>query len=211
RPPSWTIASASTSLTGKPLSAYPIAGARARSRPRRPWSATRSAIPASSPGTVATAAPCAGKPVAKASGSSRCGAAPEPLYTAISRDSALYVSANMSPPIEVRCGMTTAHTAAAATAASAALPPSRRAARPADVASGCPLATKPFAARTVGRVVKSGRWYSRGERDRDTRHHSGDRGDTDTQAQRAARPRDHRRERECEQDESEMGASLREK
>src|SRR5207249_3475972 len=76
----------------------------------------------------------AGKPVAKASGSSRCGAAPEPLYTAISRDSALYVSANMSPPTDVRWGMTTAHTAAAAAAASAALPPSRRAARPADVA-----------------------------------------------------------------------------
>src|SRR5712691_4778655 len=114
----------------------------------------------------------------------------------------------MSPPIEVRCGITTAHTAAAATAASAALPPSRRAARPADVARWCPLATRPFAARTVGRVVTSPGWYSRNEGDCDARHESRYRRDSDPQAQRATRPGHHWRERESEQDETEVRTPL---
>src|SRR2546423_15394753 len=53
----------------------------------------------------------------------------------------------------VRCGRTTAQTAAAAIAASTADPPSRSAASPATVARWWPLATMPFAARTVGRCV----------------------------------------------------------
>ncbi len=54
--------------------------------------------------------------------------------------------ANMSPPMPVMCGSVTLSTAAAATAASTALPPWRRTSRPAAEASGWLVATAPFGA-----------------------------------------------------------------
>src|SRR6478609_10632997 len=56
--------------------------------------------------------------------------------------------AKMSPPSPHISGITTAATAAAAIAASTALPPFCRTANPADTVNGCAAATIPFDAYT---------------------------------------------------------------
>jgi len=56
------------------------------------------------------------------------------------------MSMNTSPPTPVDCGSATAWTAAAATAASTALPPARRISTAAKVAAGCEVAAIPSAA-----------------------------------------------------------------
>src|SRR3954464_12450609 len=63
-----------------------------------------------------------------------------------------------SPPIPVMCGSITPRTAAAVTAASAALPPPRRVSIAASVASGCEVAAMPSQAMTGERP---GSWKSR--------------------------------------------------
>ena len=87
-----------------------------------------------SPGTVAVSAPRSGKPSGKRSGAMSRGARPLPLNAVTPRACVSKTRAKRSPPMEVRLGRTTAQTAAAVTAASTALPPSRSAARPAVVA-----------------------------------------------------------------------------
>src|SRR5262245_12681547 len=71
--------------------------------------------------------------------------------------------ASMSPPMPALCGSTTPSIAAAATAASAALPPSRRTWSPACAASGWLVATTPWRARTSDRVC-SVQFHSRSPR-----------------------------------------------
>src|SRR5579875_874700 len=68
------------------------------------------------------------------------------------------MSAKQSPPIPVMCGSTTHSTAAAATAASAAVPPSRSVSIAASVASGCDVAAIAWQASTGERP---GNWKSR--------------------------------------------------
>ena len=69
----------------------------------------------------------------------------------------------MSPPMPVMCGSVTLSTAAAATAASMALPPRRSTSRPAAEASGWLVATAPLRAWTVERpAMEVGRWARRG-------------------------------------------------
>src|SRR5262245_64992325 len=63
-----------------------------------------------------------------------------------------------SPPMPVMCGSTTLSTATAVTAASAALPPARRHAIAASLASGCDVAAIPSQAMTGERP---GRWKLR--------------------------------------------------
>src|SRR5207244_3322281 len=60
-------------------------------------------------------------------------------------------SAKQSPPIPVEAGSVTFRTAAVATAASAAFPPSRKIASPACAAGGLLVATIPRRARTIER------------------------------------------------------------
>jgi hypothetical protein len=64
-------------------------------------------------------------------------------------------SANASPPIPVDIGSVTQRTAAAATAASTALPPRSNARRPARVASGWLVATIASPATADGRAGAS--------------------------------------------------------
>jgi hypothetical protein len=73
--------------------------------------------------------------------------------------SGLATMAKQSPPIPVICGSTTARVAAAATAASTALPPSFRICRAVAEASGCEVAAMPFSAKTAERP---GSWKLRG-------------------------------------------------
>src|SRR5438045_2302089 len=165
-----------------------------------------SAHAATHPGTVASCTPCSPKPCGNAPASAIAGAAPEPLYAVTARARASYTSAKTSPPMAVRCGRTTAHTAAAAIAASTADPPSRSAASPATVARWWPLATMPFAARTVGRcviaVMLGGR--AEDELDREPPSERRERGDGDAEGQRVAGTLDHRHERERERDEQQL-------
>src|SRR5690348_9453831 len=99
----------------------------------------------------------------------------------------------------------TAQTAAAATAASAALPPSRKAARPAAVASGWPLATRPFAARTDAVVTRLG--YP--ARDLSRREGS-DRGDDHARRERTARARRRGGKRDGEREDENQRIARRE-
>src|SRR5579859_7404238 len=100
--------------------------------------------------------------------------------------------------MEVRCGSTTAHTAAAAIAASTADPPSRSAAIPAAVARWCPLATMPLAARTVGRWLITLMLCRRPQQhlDRDPPAERREGRHEDPERERAPRPLDHRHERD---------------
>ena len=66
---------------------------------------------------------------------------------------ASWISHTLSPPRPFMCGYTTAMVAAAAMAASSALPPARKAATPDWVASRCGVATMPRGARASGNRV----------------------------------------------------------
>jgi len=61
------------------------------------------------------------------------------------------ISTKQSPPIPVMCGSTTASTAAAAIAASIAMPPAFRVSMAARVASGCEVAAAASPAITTER------------------------------------------------------------
>src|SRR6266545_1008885 len=106
----------------------------------------------------------------------------------------------------VRCGRTTAQTAAAAIAASTADPPSRRAASPASVARWCPLATMPLAARTVGRWVIALMLGGGPQQDLDhaAPRERRERRDDDPQRERVARALDDGHERDRERDEHDL-------
>ena len=134
-------------VTGKPFSAYPMAGASACASvivPKR-WSSASQ--PARAPGTVTSSTLSAAMVrCPRASRASRVIKRPaRPLefrpYSLRSFDD--HTRANMSPPMPVIIGSVTLSTAAAVTAASTALPPCSSTARPAAVASGWLVAIIP--------------------------------------------------------------------
>ncbi len=132
--------------TAKPRSAASTASARQASSPRRPWRAASSAQPATAPGTVTERGP--------RSSTGWTGVAPAGAGPAASRplsSPSRQTSANASPPTPVDIGSVTHSTAAAASAASAALPPRSSARSPARVASGWLVATMASAATDGGR------------------------------------------------------------
>ena len=137
--------------TGKPASAYSIAGARTSvsfSLPNRP---TNSAQAAGAPGTVTGSQPstgiCRNPCCSSSSGVKAVGAGPlelRPYNFSFSQ-----TNANASPPIPLEVGSTTVRHAAVATAASTALPPWRKICSPAWAAKFCEVATMPFFAKTT--------------------------------------------------------------
>ncbi len=132
-----------------------MAGARTSASVMVPYVSTSALQPESAPGTVTERAPLPGT----SSGSSAASASTsifEPDLPLASRPtrrpaSASHRMANMSPPMPVMCGSVTLSTAAAATAASMALPPSCRISRAVAVARGWLVAATPLGAYTVER------------------------------------------------------------
>ena len=147
-----------TGVTANPRSAMSIASASTASRPRRPWRSASAAQPATAPGAVMLSGPRSGIALPMASGSAAAGARPLALRPVSSPSR--QTSAKQSPPMPVDIGSTTQSTAAAASAASTALPPRSSARSPACVASGWLVATIPRAATALaragnGRAVRS--------------------------------------------------------
>jgi hypothetical protein len=110
-----------------------------------PYLLTNAFHPANAPGTVTERAPVPGtcvSPAATKPATSTFDPDRPEASRPINRPSrADQTMANMSPPIPVMCGSVTLSTAAAATAASTALPPASRIASAAAVASGWLVAT----------------------------------------------------------------------
>ena len=134
-------------VTGKPSSAMRMAGASTSASVMVPCSSRRALHPASAPGAVTERGPVPGADVAPSS-SSASRSTPEPARPEASRptrrsSSADQRMANMSPPMPVMWGSVTLRTAAAATAASTALPPASRTERAAPVARGWLVAATP--------------------------------------------------------------------
>ena len=130
----------------KPLRARSIASFRQSSSPSLPCCSASAAHPATAPGTVTDRGPSP----AGSSDSTSAGAGP-----AASRACTVpprLTSAKTSPPTPVDIGSQTARTAAAARAASTALPPRSRARNPARVADGWLVATIAFRAVVEGRA-----------------------------------------------------------
>jgi hypothetical protein len=126
--------------TGNPSSAIRIAGSSTCASESVPNFSSSAAQPDNAPGTVIGSAPRDGMLVRlRCASASRVISEPErPLpFSPYSRAArADHTIANMSPPMLTMCGSTTVSTAAAATAASIALPPFCSTARPAALASG---------------------------------------------------------------------------
>jgi len=149
---SWAAAHsrADSGSRAKPSSAYATAGSNRRSKgslPNRPW---RSRHAAGAPGTVTESQPRAGTWAwpsrAKRSGACAAGARPDP-FSPCSR-SPSQTRAKASEPMPLTHGCTTVSVAAAAMAASTALPPARSMRKPACAASGELVATTPLRAST---------------------------------------------------------------
>ena len=137
--------------TAKPSSAAAIASSRSASRPSRPNRSASAAQPATAPGHRDR--PRARSPRRAPAGRRRAG--PGPAASSPCSRSPSQTSANASPPMPVDIGSVTHRIAAAARAASAALPPRSSARRPARVASGWLVATIASAATAGGRAGAS--------------------------------------------------------
>ena len=136
------IAEASERETATPSSAYTTAASSASARLRRPPSESNVVQAATAPGTVTGAGPVSGicACVPRRSPAEAAEAeAPLPL-TVRAPPCGVCTSAMMSPPTAQLCGYTTVSAAAAATAASIALPPLRNASAPASLARRCGVA-----------------------------------------------------------------------
>ena len=142
--------------TGKPSSAYFIAGCRRWDSGMVPQLSSRVSHPWTAPGTVTEWTPLCGIVVCPSAFSASIvasmGARPLPLIARTLFSSLFHIRANMSPPTPVDTGSTTLSTAALAMAASTALPPSIRTRTPAIAARGWLVATIPWVARTVERL-----------------------------------------------------------
>jgi len=142
-------------VTGKPCSAYPMAGASACDSVIVPKRCSSACQPASAPGTVTSSTLSVGMVrcprASTASRVMRRPARPLEFKPYSLRSFADHTMANMSPPIPVIIGSATFSTAAAVTAASIALPPRSNTAKPAAVASGWLVAIMPCGAYTVER------------------------------------------------------------
>ena len=125
----------------------------------RPCSSSRIQVP-NAAGTVAASRPLPGTRSSPSavytSIVAAAGATPWPSSTNTPSPAASYPITGTSPPGPFRCGSTTWSTRPVATAASNALPPFSRTARPAADASQCVEATMPNVPASWGRVVKVG-------------------------------------------------------
>ena len=150
---------ATTSATGNPSRAQPIAGASACRRGSVPCSASSSDQPSTAPGTVTDNTPWSGIDVCPSSRSrSRLAAWGEHPLAFSPRVRPLAASctiANRSPPTPVIVGSTTDRTAAAVTAASIALPPFLNTSSPAAEASGWLVAMRPVRPRATEREPRA--------------------------------------------------------
>ena len=135
-----------------------MAGARARASVIVPCRFRRFAQPSTTPGTVTASGPYSGMRFtprfANSSGVAARPARPLALSPASRFAFGSYTIANRSPPIPFIVGSTTERTAAAVTAASIALPPSRITCRPAADASGWLVAIIARRAITTDRVAR---------------------------------------------------------
>src|SRR5881398_1649447 len=142
-------------VTGKPCSAYSIAGTSACDSVIVPKRCSNACQPASAPGTVTSSTLSVGMVrwprASTASRLMRRPARPLEFKPYSLRSLADHTMANMSPPIPVIIGSVTFSTAAAVTAASMALPPRWSTATPAAVASDWLVAIMPCGAYTVER------------------------------------------------------------
>ncbi len=153
--------------TAKPRSAYSIAGASTSAngkRPRRPCSSPQ---PATAPGTVTVSQPRTGRFFARSSPYLRrkyssvhaAGAVPLEFSPSSCLVAGSHTMAKLSAPSPLLQGSVIVMTAAAATAASAALPPACMTRNPAWAASGWLVATM-LRAKTGVRTVGYGLFQS---------------------------------------------------
>ena len=124
-------AAAVMGATEKPPSAASIAASRQVSSPSRPKRRLSTSHPATAPGTVTERGP---RSSTGSTGSAETGAGPAASRPISSP--ACQTHANASPPSPVDIGSVTHSTAAAAIAASTALPPASKILRPAALARG---------------------------------------------------------------------------